>query len=1613
MPPTVRTVSIPRRLLLGLGCALILWAGASISAQIPGRNTNMVSGTEWPEGDPFLQRQNEPSVAASTRNPLHLLGGSNDYRTVDVPGLPDGAETGDAWLSIYKTFDGGQRWSSTLLPGYPQDTSAEGVASPLKGYQAAADPVVRAGTSGLFYYSGLVFDRGDNGKSGIFVSRFVDRNSKENGDPIRMLGTSMVVQSTGAAGAPFLDKPWMAVDIPRGGNSGWCAVGTAPATAAAGRVKRNGHRNAGRGNGAGNNLPPDDGNLYVAAGAVYVAYSSITGEGDTLRSEIFLKRSTDCGVTWSQPIRVSSPGDAINQGATIAIHPQNGAVFVAYRRFSSPAAPDSDAIMVARLPQGAGYFDPPGQARRLRASGTSQANLDRIAEHRRKRAANPTTAATVQNFDQGTTATSFRTNAFPSMTFDGSGRAYIAWTERGLAVARPDPQSGDARILITTTTDGATFTTPAVVDDQPPADQLELFGHQLMPSLTFAGGKLLLVFYDLRETRANVFGPFVDDSLVSANNKRQTIDIRAALGTPGATPSFAPSVRVSDYLVGYRSPTTGLESLQVNPPNLPMFKLGTVPFIGDYIDVAPAPAFVPTGSGGWAYNTAPSPDFPVFHAVWTDNRDVRAPLDGNWANYAPPGSAGNGPSIFDPSQTVPVCTAGNAGSRNQNIYTARIGGGLLVGAPGNAKPLSSTLQRGFVVFATNQTAETRTFRMQVLAQPTGGRASFEQFPLPPYTASSPAPVTVLDVRVPARSTASRTLFVTSTNPKAQVQVSVTEVSGVGGTAVTNGLTGRVILNPDIENPDIENPDIENPDIENPDIENAEIYNPDIENPDIENPDIENPDIENPDIENPDIENVVVANPDIENLGLANPDIENPDIENPDIENPDIENPDIENGAISDVTWTVSNTGNTTAAFNVNLFLANATIPAGLQTQLILYKTYKTPVALQCDLRVETRNVLIANVPNPVFVTPTSGVPDPNDPSETNATLWLAPGEVARITLRVYDEDTSNNITYTNADGSTASIDPAFNPATQVTPGISAQGVDPLDPPGATEPPIVTPTGSNLFFLQQPTVAAPGTPIVPAVTVRAFDNTGASLAGVVVTLSLVTPGGATLDGGLAMTNASGVAVFPTLSVDVPGTYQLLASAAGPTSIATAVSNPFTITAPTLPATVLLSNLSAIFDGTAKSVGVATVPAGLAVNVTYNGGPAPSAIGAYDVVASVTAPGYIGGATAVQTVASTPAAGGPGGGAYPPTGALSCGPGVFANGLRAAITGPPNEAFGYIDYALTSGQLLCSNGVHPVKFGGGTTPNADVACPAGQIMVGFWGTTSAPYGPGAVVGSVSPRCQLPTGGPITNGPAPLPNASGTPFGPIDCPAGEAVTGVVGGQGAVVDSIALVCAPVSAPAPTITSIVPGDQVAGGQMITIYGTNLPATSAADVLVSQGGPDIPAIYMWSASSTRVIARLASGFTASVPTTVRLKNAAGTVFTNSFPITISSTPGTPVLTSLLNQCGPAGTSDTTLVPGDAFAIEGEGIDTYGTELVWTPVSAVGSPIVQGGLSATGGSTGQVCQFSDPAFPLPFPIPPHTGAPAGLTPGTWNLQLRLFSPGASALSNAILVTVPTP
>ena len=115
---------------------------------VPSSNINMVSGTSFPDGDPYLQRQNEPNAAVSTRNPLHLLAGANDYRTVDLPGPFDPVRgfkmAADAWVGLFKSVDGGKNWKSTLLPGFPQDVSPEAASRRrLKGREGATDPILR------------------------------------------------------------------------------------------------------------------------------------------------------------------------------------------------------------------------------------------------------------------------------------------------------------------------------------------------------------------------------------------------------------------------------------------------------------------------------------------------------------------------------------------------------------------------------------------------------------------------------------------------------------------------------------------------------------------------------------------------------------------------------------------------------------------------------------------------------------------------------------------------------------------------------------------------------------------------------------------------------------------------------------------------------------------------------------------------------------------------------------------------------------------------------------------------------------------------------------------------------------------------------------------------------------------------------------------------------------------------------------------------------------------------------------------------------------------------------------------------------------------------------
>ncbi len=1011
----------------------------ALRAQSAGPNVNMVSGTGWTNGDPFLQRQNEPSIAVSTRNTLHLVAGANDYRGVDLPGLLGSTERGDAWLGLFKSFDGGQTWQSTLLPGYPLDGSPQGLASPIHGFQAAADPTVRPGTSGLFYYSGIAFNRGTNGAGVVFVSRFIDNNNKENGDAthtsgslttlaptdsIQYLGT--VVVDSGTSGQ-FLDKPWVATDIPRG--SATCQV---PFTKADGT----------------------QGTQTIPAGLVYLTYSSFTG---STSSKIMFATSTDCGATWGHPIKLSE-SNSVNQGTIIVVDPSsanNGAatIYVAWRRFVTSSQPD--AMMIAKSTDGGQTFSKAVAAVSFPSNCVPNTGVAGCPFDQLELATGQTSGST--------TGPEFRTNAFPALTVDDAGRVYMAWSQR--------QANGDARITMQVSADGSNWgAAPALVDNNGVPDDYGdplmtnagtslSRGHQFMPSVSFIAGKLTLTYYDEREDHTLgfytpktdltgyteirelmgelvgnaasnlVFNPVITDSAPPLVSYRHTLDIQGAQastlsGGSVTVPSFK-TFRISKYAIGLNpndSQNPGqVEQLQVSPPNLPMFSLGAEPFEGDYIDIAPAPAFVFQG-GAWKFNTAAT-NLPVFHASWTDNRDVRPPVNGDWTKYVPPFSrsnpAGGQPSLFDPTQTVPACvlTVNDAftATRNQNIYTAIIAPGLVVSSLGNSKTLglspsnpTQLLQRAFTVTLRNTTSVLRNFRILVGNQPalangqpdTAGQASLLQFSLQ----------TFLDVSIASNTSVARAVFVMSANPTASVTINVQEISAPGGSVVPGGLTGSVTLNPDPNAPAIQDPDSFG--FTNPTISTTEIHNPIIGSPTIITPPvgtsailaqaITNQAITNPAITNPAITNPAITNPSMLtalNPAITNPAITNPAITNPAITNPAITNPAITNTSITDASYPLTNTGNTTTSYAVKLF-QRAPLASGVNLQLILVKQYLTPIANGCDLAQSTQNIVVADVPNPVF-TPAANLGDPNlpDPAITNATIALAPGETGQVVIR--------------------------------------------------------------------------------------------------------------------------------------------------------------------------------------------------------------------------------------------------------------------------------------------------------------------------------------------------------------------------------------------------------------------------------------------------------------------------------------------------------------------------------------------------------------------------------------------------------------------------------------
>lgn len=335
-------------------------------------NNNVDGGTPNPSFDAQNRQSNETTVAISLVNPSIVAAGANDYRMVTV--------TGDVWIGVYVSANGGATWFNTFVPGFPTDTSPAGLSSPLKNLDGAGDPVVRFGANGNLYVSGIAFNRNfDQSDRPVDTVAYVARynytpgtpggistpNSAANPPNFTYAGTAVVDRGAVGYAVPgvigfagtFTDKDWMEIDLnspsasPCSGNiyqahtdfhgpSGSSSIMFSRSSDGGVTFSHSASISTGGAAGTPSNQGAD---IAVASdGTIYVAYEAAE-RGPQGGTTLGVVKSTDCGKHWSQPVSVGSIVDIQAPGvvfrtptfAFIAVDNTNpNIVYVAYQRFA-------------------------------------------------------------------------------------------------------------------------------------------------------------------------------------------------------------------------------------------------------------------------------------------------------------------------------------------------------------------------------------------------------------------------------------------------------------------------------------------------------------------------------------------------------------------------------------------------------------------------------------------------------------------------------------------------------------------------------------------------------------------------------------------------------------------------------------------------------------------------------------------------------------------------------------------------------------------------------------------------------------------------------------------------------------------------------------------------------------------------------------------------------------------------------------------------------------------------------------------------------------------------------------------------------------------------------
>jgi hypothetical protein len=278
-------------------------------------------------------RQNEPALAINPRDSRVMIGSANDYCGVyndgdDADGAP--IPSGPIWLGYYRSENSGHSFVSSLVPGYPGDTSSLGALAKIRT-ASAGDPVIAWDGDGRVFMGSESSDDPAGTKKTFgdeWVARYVNP-AGPGGDTIhdgsRYAGTVTVATGSSAPNllGKFHDKT--AIEADRTDTS--------------------------------------------CRGNVYFAWSRFTGNGGVA---IYFVRSTDHGVTFSQPMKLTASVHDV-QLPEISVT-GNGHVYVTYGQFED-SGQQVDGVGVVKSTDCGKTFTRPGTITTLAAMGLTDAQL--------------------------------------------------------------------------------------------------------------------------------------------------------------------------------------------------------------------------------------------------------------------------------------------------------------------------------------------------------------------------------------------------------------------------------------------------------------------------------------------------------------------------------------------------------------------------------------------------------------------------------------------------------------------------------------------------------------------------------------------------------------------------------------------------------------------------------------------------------------------------------------------------------------------------------------------------------------------------------------------------------------------------------------------------------------------------------------------------------------------------------------------------------------------------------------------------------------------------------------------------------------------------------------